>query len=218
MTTTNFKNMTKAELIALVQAQAQEVTQAQEAQAQAQKKVQEVTGLSADRLAYEEKKYAEETTCTFLFPDIFTQDTVQYRAQRIEYLAQLGRKYIQEVVQAQGKVSAGKQAGKRRNTSAGRKAGTSAGKAQDKSANDVYRYLCNTCLYEVQEAEKYSTIKKDGKTVARVYVMRDNKLKFLVKEDTAKKAGFAYTLMKFNLPASVILQNSEDVDKIVKAF
>ena len=48
--------------------------------------------------------------------------------------------------------------------------------------------------------------------------MKDNKLKFLVKEDVAKKAGLAYTTMKFNLPASVVVSKAQEVDAVLNAF
>jgi len=221
--------MTKAELIALIQAQAQEVTQAQaqaeKAQAekaQAEKQAQELTGYDSACLAYEEKKFDSSIACDYVFPVMFTQDTVQYRAMHNAYLIELGRRYIQEVVQAQAgtQASAGKKAG--RKTGAGRKAsaGTQAGagKAQDKAQNDSYRYLCNTCKYELLESDKYLTVKKEGKTCARVYVMRDNKLKFLVKEDTAKKAGLAFTTMKFNLPCAIVVSKAQEVNAVLNAF
>lgn len=227
---TNFDKLTKKELIALIQAQAQEVSKAQTEKAQAEKKAQEaqkrqeeLTGLDSARLAYEEKKFNDSITCNYTFPAMFTQDTVDYRAMHTAYLVELGRKYIQEVLQAGAgmKTQAGKKAG--RKAGAGRKAsaGTQAGagsKAQDRTTNDCYRYLCNTCKDEILESDKYLTIKKEGKTVARVYVMRDNKLKFLVKEEVAKKAGITYSLMKFNLPASVIVSKAQEVDAVVNAF
>lgn len=226
MSTQNFKNMTKAELIALIQAQAQEVTQAQaqaeKAQAekaQAEKQAQELTGFDSARLAYEDKKFNDSITCNYVFPEYFTQDTVDYRAMHTAYLIELGRRYIQEVVQAQAgtQASAGKKARKAgRKASAGTQA--SAGKAQDRTQNDCYRYLCNTCKYEIFESDKYLTIKKTGKTVARVYVMNNNKLKFLIKEDVAKKAGLAYTTMKFNLPCAIVTSKAQEVDAVVNAF
>lgn len=231
-------NMKKADLIALLQAQGQEVLQAlqdaQEAQKkadlqklqaqaqaeQAQEALQEITGFSADRLQYEDRKFSEAITCTYQFPAYFTQDIVEYRAQHDAFLKDLGRKYIQEVLQNEGR-QAGRAAG-RKTKPAGRKAtgtGTNTGRqAQKKEDNNLYKYLC-TKVEGLQETDKYSTVKKDGKTVARVYVMRDNKLKFLVKEDTAKKAtGLAFTTMKFNLPCAIIAQTEQDVDTLVNAF
>ena len=224
-------NMKKADLIALLQSQGQEVLQAmqdaQDAQKKAdlqaqkaQKTLQDITGFSAERLQYEENKYNEAVKCFYQFPAVFAQDTVEYRAQHDAFLQELGRKYIQEVLQNEGR-QAGKTAG-RKTKPAGRKAagtGNTAGrKAQKKEDNNLYKYLC-TKVDDLQETDKYSTIKKDGKTVARVYVMRDNKLKFLVKEDTAKKAtGLAFTTMKFNLPCAIIAQTEQDVDKLVNAF
>lgn len=220
-------NMKKADLIALIQSQGNDILQAvqkaKEVQAQAdkaQETLQEITGLSADRLSYEEKKYNESVTCLYNFPAYFTQDTVQFRQTRQDFLIELGRKYLQEVLQNEGR-QAGKDTG-RKTRPAGRKTagtGNAAGRqAQKKEDNELYKYLCNK-VSDLQETDKYSTVKKDGKTVARVYVMRDNKLKFLVKEDTAKKAtGLAFTTMKFNLPCAIIAQTEQDVDKLVKAF
>lgn len=216
----DFTKLTKAELIALLQEQAQEVVdlqaekkQAEEKAERAQKRQEELTGLDSERLAYEEKKFAESITCMYDFPAVFTQDTVQYRIEHAQYLQELGRKYIQEVLQNENR-PAGRQSKK-----AGRQA---EGRAQtgtaNKDSNDVYRYIKATCKYEIIETEKYSTVKKEGKTVARLYIMKDNKVKFLIKEETAKKAGLAYTLMKFNLPAAVIAGRPEQVDAIVKAF
>lgn len=219
-------NMKKADLIALIQSQGNDILQAvqkaQEVQAQAdkaQETLQEITGLSADRLSYEEKKYNESVTCLYNFPAYFTQDTVQFRQTRQDFLIALGRKYIQEVLQNAGTQTCRQAGRKARKASAGKTASRQAGKTVDKSENKTYSYICTQVTQEdLQETDKYTTLKKAGKTVARLYVMRDNKVKALVKEDTAKKAGLAYTLMKFNLPASVILQNSEDVDKLVRAF
>lgn len=226
----DLQNMKKADLIALLQAQGQEVLQAmqdaQDAQKKAdlqaqkaQKTLQDITGLSAERLQYEENKYNDAVKCFYQFPAYFAQDTVQYRQTRQDFLIELGRKYLQEVLQNEDR-PAGKQAGRKaRKASAGKTAGRQAGKTADKSENKTYSYICSKIAQEdLQEAEKYTTLKKAGKTVARLYVMRDNKVKALVKEDTAKKAGLAYTLMKFNLPASIILQNTEDVNKLVNAF
>lgn len=222
----DFTKLTKAELIALLQENAQAVIdlqaekkQAEEKAEQAEKKAQELTGLSADRIAYEEKKFAESITCTYDFPELFTQDTVTYRTEHAKYLQELGRKYIQEVLQNENR-PAGRQSKKagRQGRPAGRQTeGRQTGTA-NKDSNDVYRYIKATCKYEIIETEKYTTVKKEGKTVARLYIMKDNKVKFLIKEETAKKAGLAYTLMKFNLPASVIAGRPEQVDAIVKAF
>ena len=226
---TNFDKLTKKELIELLTKQAQEVVQAQaqaeKAQAekaQAEKQAQELTGFDSARLAYEEKKFNDSIACNYVFPEYFTQDTVTYRAMHNAYLIELGRRYIQEVIQAQAgtQAGAGKKAG--RKAGAGRKAsaGTqaSAGKAQDKTQNDCYRYLCNTCKYELLELDRYLTIKKENKTVARVYVMKDNKLKFLIKEDVAKKAGLDFTTMKFNLPCAVVVSKAQEVDAVLNAF
>lgn len=224
----DFAKLTKAELIALLQENAQTVIdlqaekkQAEEKAEQAEKKAQELTGLDSKRIAYEEKKFAESIACDYVFPELFTQDTVQYRTEHAQYLQNLGKKYIQEVLQNENR-QAGRPAG-RQNRKTGRPAGRQTeGRAQtgtaNKDSNDVYRYIKATCKYEIIETEKYSTVKKEGKTVARLYVMKDNKVKFLIKEETAKKAGLAYTLMKFNLPASVIAGRAEQVDVIVNAF
>lgn len=230
-------NMKKADLIALIQSQGNDILQAlqdaQEAQKkadlqalqaqaqaeQAQAVMQEVTGLSPERIAYEDRKFAEAITCTYQFPAYFVQDTVEYRQTRQDFLIALGRKYLQEVLQNEGR-QAGKPAG-RKARKADRPAGTTGTgrKAVNKAENDVYRYICNrVAIADLQETEKYSTLKKAGKTVARLYVMRDNKVKALVKEEVAKKAGLPYTLMKFNLPASCILQKVQDVDALLKAF
>lgn len=222
----DFAKLTKAELIALLQENAQTVIdlqaekkQAEEKAKQAEKKAEELTGLDSKRIAYEEKKFVESITCDYVFPELFTQDTVQYRTEHAKYLQELGRKYIQEVLQNENR-PAGRQSKKAGR--AGRPAGKTEGRAQtntvNKDSNDIYRYIKATCKYEIVETDKYSTVKKEGKTVARIYVMKDNKVKFLIKEETAKKAGLAYTLMKFNLPASVIAGRPEQVDAIVKAF
>lgn len=224
---TNFDKLTKKELIELLTKQAQEVTQAQEEKAQAEKRAQEaqkrqeeLTGFDSARLAYEEKKFNSAITCMYKFPAYFTQDTVDYRAMHTAYLLELGRKYIQEVIQAGTQASAGKKAGRKagagRKASAGTQAG--AGKAQDRTTNESYRYLCNTCKHEIFESDKYLTIKKTGKTVARVYVMNNNKLKFLIKEDVAKRAGLAYTTMKFNLPCAIVTSKAQEVDVVLNAF
>lgn len=219
-------NMKKADLIALLQSQGQEVLQAmqdamqaQDARAQAQRDLQEITGYSAGRLQYEEGKYNDSVKCFYQFPEYFTQDTVQARQSRQGFLIALGRKYIQEVLQAQDR-PAGKQAGRKaRKAGTGKTAGRQAGKTVDKSENKTYSYICTQVAQEdLQETDKYTTLKKAGKTVARLYVMRDNKVKALVKEEVAKKAGLPFTTMKFNLPASCILQNTDDVDKLIKAF
>lgn len=224
---TNFDKLTKKELIELLTKQAQEVMQAQEEKAQAEKKAQEVqkmqeelTGLDSARLKYESDKFDASIKCNYEFPVMFTQDTVDYRAMHTAYLIELGRKYIQEVIQAQGtQASAGRKAG--RKASAGRKAGagTQAGRqAQDKTQNESYSYLCAKCRYELIESDRYLTIKKENKTVARVYVMKDNKLKFLIKEDVAKKAGLDFTTMKFNLPCAVVVSKAQEVDAVLNAF
>lgn len=221
--------LTKSELIALLQENAQTVIdlqaekkQAEEKAEQAEKKAQELTGMSADRIAYEEKKFTESITCMYDFPAVFTQDTVTYRTEHAKYLQELGRKYIQEVLQNENR-QAGRQS--RKAGRAGRPAGRQTEGRQtgtaNKDDNSLYRYIkvsCIACKYEIIESEKYSTVKKEGKTVARLYVMKDNKVKFLIKEETAKKAGIAYTLMKFNLPASVIASKAEQVNAIVNAF
>lgn len=222
----DFTKLTKAELIALLQEQAQEVVdlqaekkQAEEKAERAQKRQEELTGLDSERLAYEEKKFAESITCMYNFPELFTQDTVTYRTEHAKYLQELGRKYIQEVLQNENRQT-GRQSKKagRQNRPAGRQTeGRQAGTA-NKEDNALYKYIKATCKYEIIETEKYTTVKKEGKTVARLYVMKDNKVKFLIKEETAKKAGLAYTLMKFNLPASVVVDRTEQVDIIVKAF
>lgn len=219
--------LTKAELIALLQENAQTVIdlqaekkQAEEKAEQAEKKAQELTGMSADRIAYEEKKFKDSITCMYNIPAVFTQDTVTYRAEHANYLQELGKKYIQEVLQNENR-PAGKKAGKKAGRPAGRQ---TEGRAQtntaNKDSNDVYRYIKATLpdRFDIVETEKYTTVKKEGKTVARLYVMTNNKVKFLIKEEVAKKAGLAYTLMKFNLPASVIAGRAEQVDSIVKAF
>lgn len=233
----DLQNMKKADLISLIQSQGQEVLQALQEAQEAQKKadlqalqaqaqaeqaqavMQEVTGLSPERIAYEDRKFAESITCTAVIPEIFSQDTVLNRTKHDAFLKELGRRYIQEVLQADSK-KAGKPAGRqarKAGKAAGRKEG--AGKPADKSTNDVYRYIVSqVATADLQETDRYSTIKKEGKTVARLYIMRDNKVKALVKEETAKKAGLAYTLMKFNLPASVILHNVQTVDALLKAF
>ena len=222
----DFTKLTKAELIALLQENAQAVVdlqaekkQAEEKAKQAEKKAEELTGLDSKRIAYEEKKFAESITCMYDFPELFTQDTVTYRTEHAKYLQELGQRYIREVLQNENRQT-GRPAGRQ-----GRKTGRPAGKTEgrqagtaNKDSNDVYRYIKATCKYDITETEKYSTVKKEGKTVARLYVMKDNKVKFLIKEETAKKAGLAYTLMKFNLPASVIAGRPEQVDAIVKAF
>lgn len=221
----DLQNMKKADLIALLQAQGQEVLQAmqdamqaQDEKAQAQKDLQEITGLSTGRLQYEENKYNDSVTCFYNFPAVFAQDTVQYRAEHALYLQALGRKYIQEVLQNENR-QAGKQAGRKARKAGTNKPAGTGRKAVDKTTNDVYRYIVSqVTTTDLQEADMYTTLKKEGKTVARIYVMRDNKVKALVKEDVAKKAGLAYTLMKFNLPASCILQNTEDADRLIKAF
>lgn len=214
-------NMKKADLIALLQSQGQEVLQAMQDAMQAQRDLQEITGYSAGCLQYEEGKYNDSVKCFYQFPEYFTQDTVQARQSRQDFLIALGRKYIQEVLQNAGTQTCRQAGRKARKASAGKTAGTgtNAGRqAQKKEDNNLYKYLC-TKVDDLQETDKYSTVKKDGKTVARVYVMRDNKLKFLVKEDTAKKAtGLAFTTMKFNLPCAIIAQTEQDVDKLVKAF
>lgn len=221
----NYDKLTKAQLIELITKQAQEVTQAQEEKAQAQAQAQEaqkmqeeLTGLDSARLKYESEKFDASIKCNYQFPAYFTQDTVDYRAQHTAYLIELGKRYIQEVIQAGTQAGAGKKAGRKagKKASAGTQAG--AGKAQDRTTNESYSYLCAKCRYEILESDKYITIKKEGKTVARVYIMRDNKLKFLVKEDTAKKAGITYSLMKFNLPASVIVSKAQEVDAVLNAF
>ena len=233
----DLQNMKKADLISLIQSQGQEVLQALQEAQEAQKKadlqalqaqaqveqaqavMQEVTGLSPERIAYEDRKFAESITCTAVIPEIFSQDTVEYRQTRQDFLIALGRKYLQEVLQNEGR-QAGKQAG-RKARKADRPAGTTGTgrKAVNKAENDVYRYICNrVATADLQETDKYTTLKKEGKTVARLYIMRDNKVKALVKEEVAKKAGLAYTLMKFNLPASVILHNVQTVDALLKAF
>ena len=224
----DYTKLTKAELIALLQENAQAVVdlqaekkQAEEKAEQAEKKAQELTGLSADRIAYEEKKFAEGITCTYEFPTVFTQDTVTYRTEHAKYLQELGQRYIREVLQNENR-PAGRQSKKagRAGRPAGRQTEGRQTVAMNKDSNDVYRYIKATLpeQFDIVETDKYSTVKKDNKTVARLYIMRDNKVKFLIKEETAKKAGIAYTLMKFNLPASVIAGRPEQVDAIVKAF
>ena len=189
----NFTEMKKSELIDLLQ----------------DKEVLSliVEGFTPERLNYESNKFdaclkaetSEDLFSFYFLSDLNTHDTVQLRKAKIDFLIEQGRKALRSHVQV----------------SATNKAVNKPKKAVKEKKTALSEDFLNSLKVKgIDLSARYTSLKnKAGKTSARVYVQASN-VKFLVKEETAKKAGFEYTLIKFNLPASIIIETVEQFNKL----